>query len=438
MCGEAARAWTEVTNAESEVAAWTVAGRYLDAFRSLGLLQGWEAGDPMPTSDLAVLGIIQHTEFDHLILRDPRIDLGLLGETGSASLPKSTRRTLVERIRVRRFMSGLVQDAHRYASAMPMLQFQVSMGDAVVRVQVPGADEHSTIPVSGAFLASRPMDDAEADYCITVMDDSITGHRRPTDFEEDWHFPLGRLDESRTGEAHIAVDRHTQTVSIFVPESRQCVVWTRNYAALPYWFVATPLRLQLSWIADRLDREFLHAAAVRIDDRAVLFAGPSGAGKSTTALMLAQVGFPLIADDFLVASDDSVQGIYRRVKVHDSHLDRIVRSDWSVLNADAPGQKRIVEPGPSLVADPTPIGCITVPRIGTRCQLQPMDPGDALSAIAPPSLSGLLGGNGASLRRIADLVSRFPCYELVLDDSVFRDPEVLNDIVEELRSRGVT
>jgi len=37
----------------------------------------------------------------------------------------------------------------------------------------------------------------------------------------------------------------------------------------------------------------LHASAVRVNDRAVLFCGPSGAGKSTLAAALAQRGFPL-------------------------------------------------------------------------------------------------------------------------------------------------
>lgn len=427
-----------MTSGETEVISQAAVREYAVVFRALGLIAGGERGDEERLPSLASLGITQHTEFDHLILQDPSIDLGLLGETSEASLPQSNRRTLVDRLRVRRFISGLVQDAHRYAASQPMLTCDVSIGPSVIRVQVPRVDKDSPIPVLGGFLAPTLPGNATADYCITVIDDSLSGQRRPSDFEADWHFPLGLLDEDLTGDARIAVDRHTQTVSVLVPSSRQCVVWTRSFAALPYWFVATPLRLQLSWIADRLGMEFLHAAAVRIDDRAVLFAGPSGAGKSTTALMLAQRGFPLIADDFLVSSSDSVQGVYRRVKVHDSRLEWTVRPEWPILNSDAPGQKRIVELDQSLATEATRIGCIVVPRIGSSCQFERLDPGEALAAIAPASLSGLLGGNVASLSRIADLVSRFPCYRLTLDDSVFRESHVLDDIVEELRARGVT
>lgn len=43
--------------------------------------------------------------------------------------------------------------------------------------------------------------------------------------------------------------------------------------------------------------EQLHASAVAIDDRGVLFQGPSGAGKSDLALRLIDGGAVLIADD---------------------------------------------------------------------------------------------------------------------------------------------
>jgi ABC-type multidrug transport system fused ATPase/permease subunit len=42
----------------------------------------------------------------------------------------------------------------------------------------------------------------------------------------------------------------------------------------------------------------LHASAVRVNGKAVLFCGASGAGKSTLAAALAQRGFPLVTDDF--------------------------------------------------------------------------------------------------------------------------------------------
>lgn len=42
----------------------------------------------------------------------------------------------------------------------------------------------------------------------------------------------------------------------------------------------------------------LHASAVRVNGKAVLFCGASGTGKSTLAAALAERGFPLVTDDF--------------------------------------------------------------------------------------------------------------------------------------------
>ena len=46
----------------------------------------------------------------------------------------------------------------------------------------------------------------------------------------------------------------------------------------------------------------LHASAVRVNGKAVLFCGDSGAGKSTLAAALAQRGYPLVTDDFCTVS----------------------------------------------------------------------------------------------------------------------------------------
>lgn len=48
----------------------------------------------------------------------------------------------------------------------------------------------------------------------------------------------------------------------------------------------------------------LHASAVRVNGKAVLFCGPSGAGKSTLAAALAQRGYPLVTDDFCTITVD--------------------------------------------------------------------------------------------------------------------------------------
>jgi hypothetical protein len=49
----------------------------------------------------------------------------------------------------------------------------------------------------------------------------------------------------------------------------------------------------------------LHASAVVIDERAVLFAGSPGAGKSSSAAAFARLGYPVLSDDIVVIADEA-------------------------------------------------------------------------------------------------------------------------------------
>jgi hypothetical protein len=53
----------------------------------------------------------------------------------------------------------------------------------------------------------------------------------------------------------------------------------------------------------------LHASAVAIDNRGVLFVGEAGAGKSTTAAAFATLGYPVLSDDIVRIDDRGGQAV---------------------------------------------------------------------------------------------------------------------------------
>ena len=63
----------------------------------------------------------------------------------------------------------------------------------------------------------------------------------------------------------------------------------------------------------------LHASAVSIGDRSIVFVGPEGAGKSTTAAAFARQGFPVLSDDIVALAEREgifhVLPAYRRINL---------------------------------------------------------------------------------------------------------------------------
>jgi len=105
----------------------------------------------------------------------------------------------------------------------------------------------------------------------------------------------------------------------------------------------------------------LHASAVRVNGKAVLFCGSSGAGKSTIAAALAQRGFPVVVDDLcaitLTGAAPLVQPDGRHLKLWAqaiAQLDLAARRGAPVRQRL---QKFFVEPA-AVLAEPLPLGAV--------------------------------------------------------------------------------
>jgi hypothetical protein len=106
----------------------------------------------------------------------------------------------------------------------------------------------------------------------------------------------------------------------------------------------------------------LHASAVRVGGKAVLFCGASGAGKSTIAAALSRQGYPLVTDDVcavLLAGKEGpmVQPDGRQLKLWANAIENLELSE----SRGAPVRKRLqkffVEPGEAF-SEPLPLGAV--------------------------------------------------------------------------------
>ncbi len=110
----------------------------------------------------------------------------------------------------------------------------------------------------------------------------------------------------------------------------------------------------------------LHASAVRVNGKAVLFCGPSGAGKSTIAAALGRCGFPLITDDLcaIVLRDGAPPMVLpdgRQLKLWAQTIDHLDMAESRRAPVRGRLEKYYVEPDAAFSA-PVPLGAVCVLR----------------------------------------------------------------------------
>ncbi|MEJ1969032.1 MAG: hypothetical protein WDN03_10450 [Rhizomicrobium sp.] len=130
----------------------------------------------------------------------------------------------------------------------------------------------------------------------------------------------------------------------------------------------------------------LHASAVCVAGRAVLFCGASGAGKSTIAAALGRCGYPLVTDDVCAVTLDRVPVIHpdgRQLKLWSEAIDAL---DLAAARHGPVRQcleKYYVQPGFAHPA-PAPVGAIYVlrePRPPATFGIEPLNPADSAAIL---------------------------------------------------------
>lgn len=106
----------------------------------------------------------------------------------------------------------------------------------------------------------------------------------------------------------------------------------------------------------------LHASAVRVNGKAVLFCGASGAGKSTLAAALAQRGFPLVTDDFCAVAPGGagavmVQPDGRNLKLWAQAIEKLDLAERRGAPVRNRLQKFFFEPS-AVFSEPLPLGAV--------------------------------------------------------------------------------
>jgi hypothetical protein len=173
----------------------------------------------------------------------------------------------------------------------------------------------------------------------------------------------------------------------------------------------------------------LHASAVAVDGRAVLFCGPTGRGKSTLALALGEGGHGVLSEDGVAVDLEGEQPVAfpgaRGIRV------RSRGPDGSRRTGLVPDPAR-VEPPPCPVASVVLLG-----ERGEALTVERLEAARALALLTPNlTHSGGREAIGAAFGRLARLLGTVPAFRASLPEDLDSLPGAAADLLDGVASRG--
>lgn len=189
----------------------------------------------------------------------------------------------------------------------------------------------------------------------------------------------------------------------------------------------------------------LHASAVVVDGKAVVFVGPSEAGKSSTAAAFARLGYPVLADDVAPLEDHgdrfNVQPAYPRIRLWPDSAESLFGASGALPRITPTWNKRYLDlngPGMQFERAPVELGAIYI--LGARGasplpQLQTLGRREALmSLVAETCAARLLDRTlrAGEFECLARLVESVPVRRLIAPDDLGRLSHLCEAVIEDL------
>jgi hypothetical protein len=277
--------------------------------------------------------------------------------------------------------------------------------------------------------------DAAPHLTVFLWDTASTGAEIPTPpWSLDDYGARGEVVGYNDDRISTCFKHGSGVVSLLDSKLDQAVFWVRDANQLPYWEKGAPLLNILHWWMERHDRLLVHGAAVGTEKGAVLIVGRSGSGKSTTALACLSSGLLYLGDDYTIISahpSPSVHSLYGTAKVDGNRVKAFPHLLPKIVNDSAlTTEKALMFLGPYYKEQMVPelsVRAILIPRVTghPQTQLKRTSAAAALTALAPSTIFQLPRAGEANFKRVAQFVSKLPCYILECGTDLARIPEVV-------------
>lgn len=295
-----------------------------------------------------------------------------------------------------------------------------------------------------AFAHLETGDDDAPDLTVGLWSASATGVAIPSpEWTPGMTTTNARLDAYSDDAITMIRDPYFNLLVGFDGETGRAVYAVDDETRIPGWEVAAPLRFLVNgWFGER-GIQMIHAACVARDGRGALLAGPGGSGKSSTALLCLLAGFDYLGDDYCLAKPGAHSegfSLYNSAKLHAEDLDRFpgLRPHFREAIRDVEGEKPVVfvhDAGAGAIRNGCGLVAIYMPRVSGSAEttIAPLPRATSWHAIAPSTMTQLLGASPHNLSLIGAVASSLPAFRLDLGTNLEDIPGVL---AEHLSSLG--
>ena len=251
------------------------------------------------------------------------------------------------------------------------------------------------------------------------------------------HEPLGVVADYSDIRVRCAFDVHTSSLIVYDREAHRSYTWYPAIQALPTWAKASPVRITLSWLLNQFAMQMVHGAAVSIRGRAVLLAGSGGSGKSTTALVCALAGMGFLGDDYCAIDParSTVHMVYRTAKALANTLKMVPRLQQWVVNPDEIMNEKAIlffDSADLDLVNTADLVAILLSRVSPdgRTRIVAASRTDAMRALLPSTIGGLMGGTEFTPRALLRLVQELPSFTIDLGTDIDSVTDAVSSVIE--------
>jgi hypothetical protein len=333
------------------------------------------------------------------------------------------------------WLGGIEAGFEAAAARGGIVEQQIRLGGAAVRLRLAGSVLAEQLGPALAHAADASGDPAV--LTISAWDTETSGVDAPPLPSTGTDEPRGAVFYSAVDKQQVAYQPGLSQLSAFDAGRGEAWFWCRSAADLPFWEPAAPFRQILHWWLADSDLMMLHGASVGTEQGGVLLVGRGGSGKSSCALASLASDLLYAGDDYVALGADPepwIYSLYCSGKLAPGHATRFKHLPPASFLGDGSEDEKAVfyvnERFPGRMCEGFPLKAVLVPRIaGTRPRIFPVDPSEALRALAPSTLLQLHPARPEALTGMARLVRRVPTFAFELGPEIELIPGAIEEFL---------